>query len=109
MKQLTEEQFDEHYKLIQNHIDDNASFDVHMFETFGEELEFVHKMADENRVVTILETEGDPNFDYDKAFDEGLDTPLDMCYVSGMHLVNRIGYLITKEPIREEFEVELED
>jgi len=109
MKQLTEEQFDEHYKLIQNHIDDNASFDGHMFETFGEELEFVHKMADENRVVTILETEGDPNFDYDKAFDEGLDTPLDMCYVSGMHLVNRIGYLITKEPIREEFEVELED
>ena len=109
MKQLTEKQFDEIYELVLNKFDDNASFNGFLHETYGEELEFVHKMADENRVVTILETEGDPDFDYDKAFDEGLDTPLDMCYVSGMHLVNRIGYLITKEPIREEFEVELED
>ncbi len=109
MKLLTEDQFDEQFDLLTNHIDINASFNGQMFETFGEELEFVLEMAKQNRVVTILETEGDPNFDYDKAFDEGLDTPLDMCYVSGMHFVNRIGYLITKEPITEEFEVELEE
>ena len=108
-KQLTEDQFDEQFELLTNHIDDNASFNGNMFETFGEELGFVKKMIDENRVVTIIETDGDPDFDYDKAFDEGLETPLDMCYVSGYHYVNRIGYLITKEPITFEFEVILED
>lgn len=108
MKELTEDQFYEHYELIPNHLDNNASFDGNMFETYGDELEFVREMIKENRVITIIETDGDPDFDYDKAYDEGLETPLDMMYVSGYHFVNRIGYLITKEPIKEEFEVFLE-
>jgi len=58
-------------------------------------------MAKEDRVITIIE--GDE--DVENEFGE---PTLNMFYVSGMHLVNRIGYLITKEPIKEEFEVKLE-
>ena len=101
MRELTEEQFDEQYELVTNHIDDNASFDGNMFETFDDELTFVIQMAKENRVITIIE--GDE--DVENEFGE---PTLNMFYVSGMHLVNRIGYLVTKEPITEEFEVKLE-
>tara|TARA_Y100000389_G_C17451682_1_gene515311 strand:+ start:2084 stop:2389 length:306 start_codon:yes stop_codon:yes gene_type:complete len=101
MRELTEEQFDEQYELVTNHIDDNASFDGNMFETYDEELTFVREMAKENRVITIIE--GDE--DIENEFGE---PTLNMFYVSGMHLVNRIGYLVTKEPITEEFEVKLE-
>ena len=90
MKQLTEEQFDDQYELVENHIDDNASFNGCMFETYDEELDHVLEMAKENRVITILDCDG-----Y-------------MVYATGYHLVNRIGYLITKEPITEEFEVLIE-
>jgi hypothetical protein len=101
MRELTEEQFDEQYELVTNHIDDNASFDGNMFETFDEELTFVRQMAEQNRVITIIE--GDEDFE-----NEFGEPTLNMFYVSGMHLVNRIGYLVTKEPITEEFEVKLE-
>mgnify|MGYP001166181817 CR=1 len=101
MKQITEEQFYNQYELIENHIDDNSSFNGNMFETFGDELTFVKNMSKENRVITIIE--GDEDFE-----NEFGEPTLNMFYVSGMHLVNRIGYLVTKEPITEEFEVKLE-
>ena len=101
MKQLTEEQFDNQFELVPNTLDDNASFDGFMYETFGDELIIVQQMAKEDRVITIIE--GDE--DVENEFGE---PTLNMLYVSGMHLVNRIGYLITKEPIKEEFEVKLE-
>lgn len=109
MKQLTEEQFDKQYELIPNTLDDNASFNGCMYETYGDELLIVQQMAKENRVITIIETDDDPDFDYDKAIECGDELPLGLAYVSGYHFVNRIGYLITKEPITEEFEVILED
>lgn len=101
MKQLTEEQFDNQFELVPNTLDDNASFDGFMYETFGDELIIVQQMAKENRVITIIE--GDEEVE-----NEFGEPTLDMFYVSGMHHVNRIGYLITKEPITEEFEVKLE-
>ena len=96
-KHLTEEQFDDCFTLIDNHIDTNTSFDGKMFETYGLELEFVQQMARQNRVITIIETDGD------EIDDEGYLIP-NMYYVSGMHFINRIGYLITEEPIEFEFE-----
>jgi hypothetical protein len=90
METITEEQFYEQFELIPNHIDNNASFSGDMFETYGEELEFVRELAKQKRVVTIIEG------------DEG------MHYTSGMHLVNRIGYLITKNPITFEFEAKID-
>jgi hypothetical protein len=68
------------YKPIKNHIDTNASFDGEMFETYGEELEFV-KAADEDRI-----------WMYGDGDDGG-------CYIwNGWHFVNRIGYFITSVP-----------
>lgn len=105
---LTEEQFDEKFKLQINHIvrakqpssvadEDICSFDGCMFETYGEELEYVKEMAKQNRVITILE--GDDESDEQDY--------MNMFYTSGMHHVNRIGYLITTEPIDDNFEFEV--
>ena len=93
----SEEQFDEKFTLVDNHLDKNASFDGKMFETFGDELAFVIEKSKENRVITIIEFDG-----YE--VDEDGDVIPNMCYTSGMHNVNRIGYLITTEPIEFEFE-----
>jgi hypothetical protein len=95
MKTLTEEKFDELFNLIDNKIDLNAPFDGKMFETYGPELAFVQQMAKQNRVITIIES--------DEAEEGDVVIPM-MCYVSGYHLVNRIGYLITDTPINFEFE-----
>jgi hypothetical protein len=104
IKKLTEEEFDAKYELIDNHIDTNAGFDGKMFETFGEEIDFVREISKQNRVITIVESD-DNCKDCDEDDDECVP---DMYYISGMRLVNRIGFLITSEPITEEFEVKIE-
>jgi hypothetical protein len=104
IKKLTEEEFDSQYELIDNHIDTNAGFDGKMFETFGEEIEFVREMSTQNRVITIVESDDDCE-ECDEDDDECVP---DMYYISGMRLVNRLGFLITSEPITEEFEVKIE-
>ena len=92
VKTLTEEQFDEQFTLIENHLDDNASWSGAMFETYGEELDYVlMKGKKGDNVWTIIEGDDDSMF-----------------IVSGVHLVNRIGYLITREEWTEETEVEIE-
>lgn len=76
---LTVEQWDSAFKPIKNWMDDNASWDGVMFETYGQELEFV-KSAVENYVWTYMDG------------DEGT------WLTAGYHVVNRIGYFVTKEP-----------
>ena len=83
MTHLTEEQFYEKYELIENHLEDNASFDGCLFETYGDELLVVQQMAKENRVITIIEGDEEVEDDFG-------EPTIDMYYVSGMHLVNRI-------------------
>ena len=68
------------YKPILNHIDTNASFDGTMFETYGDEVEFV-KAQDENRI--WMYGDGDNGNTY---------------IWSGWGFVNRIGYFITEVP-----------
>lgn len=81
---LTEDNFDEIYLPIENHLVQDAPFDGTMFETFGNELDYVLTMVNDlksnNRVWTILDG------------DEGL-----WC-VAGYHLINRFGYIITEKP-----------
>jgi len=62
-----------------------------MYETYGEELDFVIKMVKENRVITIVESEF-----------------MNLCYLSGFHTVNRLGYLISENKINVNFEVKLD-
>lgn len=77
------------YRPIKNHINPNASWNGLMFETYGEDLDFVIAQSDEN---TWTWVDGD-----------------DGTYiVSGFSLVNRIGYFVTEEPWDdvEEFQVD---
>lgn len=111
LTQMTEEQFDEKYSPQINHIEralahkdtadeDVCSFGGRMYETFGEDLEFVKQMAKENRVVTIIEGE-------DEVGEDGEEHSV-MYYSSGMHIINRIGFLVTSKPLEEEFEIKLD-
>lgn len=91
LKKLTDDQFYDQYTPVKNHIDNNASFDGCMFETYGEELEHVFKESKKgNNVWTILECDGD------------------WYLASGFHIVNRMGFLITKEAYKVETEVKLD-
>lgn len=80
MSIIKEEDFDELYKPIQNHIDPNASWSGTLFETYGEEEAYVREQAQKNpkKVWTLLD--GDD----------------DMYIVAGFHFVNRVGYIITE-------------
>ena len=82
--ELTEEEWFDTFKPIPNYLDDNASFNDgdngYMFETYGEELEFV-KSQEPNRIWTYCD--GDDNGTY---------------IFQGMRIVNRIGYFVTSVP-----------
>ena len=77
--ELTEEEFYA-IKFVQNHIDTNASWDGTMFETYGEEVEYVKTLVDSNRVWTFIDV------------DHG------SAVIAGFAFVNRIGYFISEEP-----------
>lgn len=89
IKQITEDEFYETYKLVDNHIDTNAAYDGKMFETYGEEFDFVIAMAKQNRLISLIDSDDDNIWCY---------------YTSGFHKVNVIGYFVTTEPFKEEFE-----
>jgi len=82
--EITEEEWFDKFKPIPNHIDDNASFsdgdNGYMFETYGEELDFV-KSQEPNRIWTYCD--GDDRGTY---------------IFEGMRIVNRIGYFVTTVP-----------
>jgi hypothetical protein len=76
------------YRPIANHINPDAAWSTDddngmMFETYGEELEFVASQPDQNVWTWV---DGDTG----------------TWLVNGFHLVNRIGYLITEIPCEEE-------
>jgi hypothetical protein len=85
---ITYDEFEDKYKPITNHFDDNASLSGCMFETYGEELEYVLSIAitEPLRVWTYVA-------DYE---------PVEL--IQGYHVVNRIGYIITEIPVEPELE-----
>jgi hypothetical protein len=72
------EEFVEKYNPIKNPLDDNASYDGLMFETFGAEHDFVCAV-DNKKVWTIIDGESETSW-----------------LVAGYHFVNRFGYIITE-------------
>ena len=84
--ELTWEQFENEFKPIKNHLVNDP--DSTMFETYGDELEFVRA---QNPYTIWTYADGD------------------YCsYVSsGYHLINRIGYYITEVPFEPDTEYEL--
>lgn len=88
---MTHEEWENEYVPVKNHLDDNASFDGCMFETYGGEFAHVLRNADDKKVWTYVEG------------DEGL------YLIPGLHFVNRLGYLITDKPYADEtIEVKLD-
>jgi hypothetical protein len=82
--EMTEDEWFKTYKPIPNHIDKNASFSDgehgYMFETYGDEVEFVKSQSP------------DKIWMYGDGDDGGL-------YIwSGWGFVNRLGYFITEVP-----------
>lgn len=92
--EMTYDEWFDKYKPIVNHIDKNASFDNGeggvMFETYGEEVEFV-KGYDANHI--WMYGDGDDGGTY---------------IWSGWGFVNRIGYFITERPWLEGTDVQVE-
>jgi hypothetical protein len=87
-KELSEDAFDALYPLVQNHLNPGAGWALGegrgcLFETYGDELDFVRRQ-DPRTIWTLLDS------------DDG-----DQYLASGYHLVNRIGYLISTVPVPE--------
>lgn len=81
---MAEQEWFDLYKPIKNKIDSNASVNGHMFETYGDELNYVISQ-DLNKIWTYS--------------DDDNGTPF---ISNGYHLANRIGYFITEVPAKEE-------
>ena len=84
---ITEEEFDNRFHMVRNHLDAYASLGGCMFETYGAEYEYIRDCPDsvEEHLWTYMDD------------DNG-----NLCFTSGRHVVNRIGYFITKESHRGE-------
>jgi hypothetical protein len=92
--ELTEDEFDARFPLFTNHLNPNASWGSGneggcLFETYGEELEFVRRQ-NPRTVWTVVDGDGD-----------------DQYLVSGFHFVNRIGYLVSTLPLPEDMDIEV--
>lgn len=89
---LTEEQWEEKYKPQQNHISKREEWNGWMFETYGEDDEFIRLFAikNPNKVWTVLT--GIPTGD---------------TIVQGFHLVNRYCHFITDVDFSNEENVEI--
>jgi hypothetical protein len=79
---LSIDAFFDTYRPVTNHLDDNASYDNCMFETFDAELAFVEQ-SKPNCIWTIVDADGI------------------VVITNGFQFVNRIGYLITEVPALE--------
>ena len=91
---LSDDDFNEQYPLVPNHLSPNAGWTFGegrgcLFETYGEELDFVRQQQPAT-IWTVCD-----------GGDGGL-------YVSsGFHFVNRIGYLISTVPVPAGVEIEV--
>ncbi len=92
--QLAEEEFDAQYPPITNHLSEHASWSHGnecgcLFETYGEELAFIRKQ-NPRCVWTLVDGENG-----------------DQYLLSGFHLVNRVGYLISTVAVPAGMDIEV--
>lgn len=93
--EMTMEEWEATYKPIKNHIDKNASFQDEsgqgiMFETYGEEYNFVNSQQDPACIWTY--GDGDDGGSY---------------IWNGYHYINRLGYFITEVPCPADVEIQI--
>ena len=84
------DEFTDQYLPQQNHLEDNASFNGWMYETYGPEVEYVLSVAqyDPKLVATIVEG------------DDG-----ELYLIDGMRFVNRLGYMILTKPVDFKYDI----
>lgn len=85
---ISEDQFDDLYQPIPNHIFDHE--EAWFYETYGEEHEYILELVGRgtNTVWTYQDDDnGDP------------------CLTSGYHVVNRIGYIVTSVPYKDDDDI----
>ena len=92
--EMSEDDFDKQYPLLKNHLNPDATWIYGegpgcLFETYGEELEFVRQQAPAT-VWTLVDG------------DDG-----DQYLLSGFHFVNRIGYLVSTVPVPEDIDIQV--
>ena len=92
--EISEDEFDDKYPLVANHLNPNASWCVGdgpgcLFETYGEELDFV-RQQDPCTVWTLVDGDGG-----------------DQYLTNGFHFVNRIGYLVSTVPVPDGMDIEV--
>lgn len=78
---ISENDFYSKYKPLKNHLSEGAAYDGFMFETYGDEYEFVKEHVKACKVWTVVEC------------DDG-----ELAIIAGFHLVNRMGYIVTEVP-----------
>lgn len=92
-KELSYDEWEETYSPISNPINSRASFEGRMFETYGEDLEFVEAYAlktDGLGVWTLVDGDED-----------------EMIIGNGFHFVNRIGYFLTEKTYDEDIQIDV--
>lgn len=94
MKNITFEEWMEEYNPIENHFnEEEGAYDNKMFETYGEELDYILNYPEKNKIWTL--TGGDNESEY---------------ILPGYSIVNRQGYFITEKPWEyEDIEVDLNE
>jgi hypothetical protein len=91
---LTEDDFAGRFPLVTNHINPSATWAYGdgpgcLFETFGPEFEYVRRY-DPRKVWTVVDGDGG-----------------DMFVINGLHMVNRVGYLLSRDPAPENSVIEV--
>lgn len=72
------------YAPIKNPVSPYAAFDGTMFETFGEDLAYVLRQPADH-IWTLVQCDHEPD-------------GAELCVISGYHLVNRLGYFVSRQP-----------
>lgn len=89
-KIMTEDEWIATYKPIINHLDKNSSFGGYIFETYGDEEQYIKTYPNPNCIWTY--GDGDDGGTY---------------IWNGWSYVNRIGYFITEVPFQDGEEIQI--
>ena len=90
---LSIEEWEHHFKPVNNHIDAESSFDGIMFETYTEEYDYVASVGQKepNRIWTLVDGEDGSTL-----------------IINRWAFVNRIGYFITEKPYDDTLDIQVQ-
>ena len=90
---LSIEEWEHHFKPVNNHIDVESSFDGIMFETYTEEYDYVASIGQKepNRIWTLVDAEDGSTL-----------------IINRWAFVNRIGYFITEKPYDDRLDIQVQ-